>query len=70
MKKLLQRVFGIAASAALLLTSAIPAFADGHQHHKDDTLITNDGLGDEIARYDITLTVPAGYKIASPEFGA
>ena len=72
MKKLLQRVFGVTASAVLLLTSALPsALADDtHSHHGGDTPITDDGLGTEIPRYSITLTLPDGYKITNPEFSA
>ncbi len=65
MKKLLQRVFGIAASAALLLTSAIPALAVGHSHRAEDNKITSGST-----KYTITLTKPEGVEITDGAYGA
>ena len=64
MKKLFKRVFGIAASAALLVTSSMTAFADEptsvHSHRADDKPITGS------SGYTITLTTPESY----PEINA
>lgn len=77
MKKFLQRFFGIAVSAALVVSSGMTTVfaADGHDHHSDDTPITFDPDTD---KYTITLTFPEGYKVNEentdnsydPKFGA
>ena len=58
MKKFMRRFFGIAASAALLVTSAMPVFADPHSHGGgtclNSTGYTTKGAND----YTITLSYP------------
>lgn len=70
MKKLFKRVFGIAASAALLVTSSMTAFADEptswHSHRGKDTVITFSGD----PKYTITLTKPTDVTIDNGEYGA
>ena len=65
MKKLLQRVFGIAASAALLVTSGMTAFAaGGHAHHGGDTDLNATGQYKGTTTepaYTITLTDPGNH---------
>ena len=69
MKKLMQRFFGIAVSAAMLFTSGMTAFAAGHNHHDKDKNIVSPPDG-----YTITLTTPSGYitdtNKDSKKFGA
>ena len=69
MKKLLQRVFGIAVSAALLVTSGMTAFAKDHNHHSEDKTLVSPTDG-----YTITLTTPSGYvtpeNMNQKKFGA
>ncbi len=73
MKKLLQRFLGIAASAALLVTSSMTAFAAGHSHHSEDTVLAVPTSTEAEPVYTITLTIPSTYEIndnIDPRFGA
>ena len=68
MKKLMQRFFGIVASAALLVTSGLTGFAadPGHDHGGGDKITS---IPSGITTYTITLTHPEDKPFESPSSG-